>query len=304
MNTHSLGVAVACFALGMALQALLMLRGRFRPGDGKQALIVIGISLVALLPHRRERHYSPVEHWFMVCVVAAVTFAAFFRKRLLPRIGGRILLAWNILLVFVVLRAGWMSPFLLVPLGIVTAFTVVNAFTDIDQDFRAKVFFHAWFSTILVVLAFRGMNMGPLRDFFAGEPTVVKWSPVELILTGGALLYIVTNAFFVAALIPVAGRGQKWAERQEQIRQHMELLASGYVWEKDDPVRSLAVIVVLPLVLFAIARWGRVNDGLLVSAAIAMMPTLAGRVPDAPEEKLPSKGPRFARKPHEKGRRG
>jgi hypothetical protein len=88
-----------------------------------------------MLPHHNEPQYLPVEHWFFVCLTAAILFAGFFRARLLPRIGGRILLAWNIVLVFVVLRAGWTSPFLHVPLGFVSLLTVVNAFSDIDQSF-------------------------------------------------------------------------------------------------------------------------------------------------------------------------
>jgi hypothetical protein len=139
------------------------------------------------------------------------------------------------------------------------------------------------------------MDTGPLREFLDGDPTIVKRSPIELALTGAAVLYIATNAFFVAALIPVAGRGQRWAERQEQISRHMKLLASGYVWEKEDPVRSLAVIVALPLLLFAVGRWGIASDSVIVSAAIAIMPALAGRIPGAPEEKTLRQGPRFAR---------
>ena len=284
MDTHSLAVTILCFALGMVLQAWLMLGGRYRSGDGGTLALVIVMSLGALLPFRRESQYVPAEHWFSVCVMGAILFVAFFRERLLPRIGGRILLAWNILLVFIVLRAGWTSPFLLVPLGIVSTLTVVNAFSDIDRRFGWKVFFHAWFTTILVVFAVVGMDFGPLGEMLTGSPVLMKRSPLEMMLTGAAIMYLVTNAFFVVALIPLPGKGQKWKERVEEIRRHMELLARGYVWEKDDPLRSLAVLVALPLLLFATARWGVGIDHVIVQAVIAMMPAFTGRVPDAPEE--------------------
>src|SRR4029077_8865840 len=138
MHANSLWVVVPCFALGMVLQALIMLRARFRPGDARTVAIVIGVSLAALLPFRRDPQYLPVQHWFGVCATAALLFAGFFRARLLPRIGGPLVLACNIVLVFVVLQAGWTSPFLLVPLGFVSFLTVVNAFTVIDQSFGLK----------------------------------------------------------------------------------------------------------------------------------------------------------------------
>lgn len=294
MHANSLAAAVALFALGMVLQALWMLRGRFLPGDARTVALSVGVSLFGLLPFRHESRYEPIQHGFGVCLSAAAIFTAFFRARLLPRIGGRILLAWNILLAFVVLRAGWTSPWLLVPLGIFSALTVVNAFSDMDRAFGWKVFFHAWFTAILVVLAIRGMDVGPLGQFLAADPAVVQRSPSELLLTGGATMYLVTNAFFLLGLVPLPGKHQSWKERMEEIHRHMELLASGYVWEKDDPVRSLAVLVVLPLVLYAASRWGIGIDRVIVPAAIAVMPALAGSLPEAPDA-LPQAGPRFAR---------
>ena len=275
----------------MALQALLMLGPTLRRGDARAAALSIGASLVALLPFRHESQYRPVEHWLFVCLTAGFFFTWFLRTRLLPRIGGRTLLAWNIVLVFVVLHAGWTSPFLLVPLGIASALTVINAFSDIDRGFGWKVFFHAWFTTIVVALVIRGMNVGPLGEFIAGDTAVLQRSPAELVLAGAATMSIVANAFFLVGLLPVKGRSQPWKERMEEIRRHMELLASGYVWEKDDPVRSLAVLVALPLLLYVAARWGVGSDRVIVPAVIALTPLLTGRSPDAPE---PPAGPRFA----------
>ena len=301
MHATSLPAALTLFALGMVLQALLMLRARFQRGDARTVALSIGVSLFALLPFRHESQYQPAQHGLAVCLSAASIFTAFFRARLLPRIGGRILLAWNILLVFVVLHAGWTSPWLLVPLGIVSVLTVINAFSDIDRTFGWKVFFHAWFTTILVVLAVRGMDAGALGEFLTGDPAVVRRSPAELMVTGAATMYIVVNAFFLLGLVPLPGKNQPWKERAEEIRRHMALLAIGYVWEKDEPVRSLAVLVVLPLLLYAAARWGAGSDRVIVPAVLAVMPALAGRVPDAPEV-LPRAGLRFAsprrEKPH------
>ena len=63
----------------------------------------------------------------------------------------------------------------------------------------------------------------------------------------------------------------------------MALLARGYAWEKEDPLRSLAVLVGLPLLLVVAARWGAGSARGVVALAIATMPWLAGRMPDAAE---------------------
>ena len=270
---------VLCFGLGMALQAAVMLRGSFRRGDQGRAGMALLVGLAGMIPGRREHHYDLAMHVFLSLMVVAVAFAYGFRDRLLIRIGGRLLLAWNLLLIFVALRAGWTSWPALSLLAIPTVPTVVNAFTDIDRAFGWKVFFHAWFSTILVVMAIAGFDAGPLGMFFHGPASVAR-PPLEIIASGAASLYIVTNAWFVLALTPVAGRHQPWRERLEEIRRHSQLLASGYVWEKDDPLRSLAVLVGLPLLLWVAARWATGSIGAIVSLAIAVMPLLAGRASD------------------------
>jgi hypothetical protein len=95
---------------------------------------------------------------------------------------------------------------------------------------------------------------------------------------GAAWLYIVTNAWFVLALLPFPlRRGQKWVDREREIRAHMNLLARGYAWESHDPLRSLAVLVILPLVLLGAARWGGGAERVVVALAIALMPWLAAR---------------------------
>jgi hypothetical protein len=63
--------------------------------------------------------------------------------------------------------------------------------------------------------------------------------PLEMFMSGAAYLYILTNAWFVLALWPTPiARGPSWGARMEQVRRHMDLLAHGYVWERNDPPGS------------------------------------------------------------------
>ena len=281
MAAPSLWIGTVCFGLGIVLQAIVMLRGSFQPGDWKRAGKSALFGLIGLAPVRREHPYDVRFHLSIVFTVLGFAFAYFFRDRLLTRIGGRLLLAWNILLIHVALSAGWNSTGKLLLLGLPTIPTIVNAFSDIDRKFGWKVFFYAWFSTILVVVAIAGIDTGPVGVFFGGDATVP--GPLSMIVGGAAFLYIVANAWFVLALapFPIQSR-QQWNQRREQIRRHVKLLAHGYVWEKDDPWRSLAVLLGLPLLLFAVARWGS-DDQAIVALAIALMPLLGGRPPEKSE---------------------
>jgi hypothetical protein len=276
-------VAVSCFALGMVLQALLMLGGRFRRGDWGRAAGALASWFLGLIPGKHEYKYYLLLHVFYGLLVVAFVFTYLFRDRLLTRIGGRILLAWNLVLVYVAVDGGWDSPLELLLLLLPTVPTVVNAFTDIDRNFGWKVFFQAWFSTILVVIAINGFDAGLLGVFGAerGVAPALR-SPHEMIAGGAAFLYIVANAWFVLALVPIPlARGQSWDSRMKEVRAHMDLLARGYVWEPDDPLRSLAVLVGLPVALFAVSCAGA-NVRAVVPFAIALMPLAAGRVEPEP----------------------
>jgi hypothetical protein len=276
-------VATSCFALGMVLQAFLMLGGRFRRGDWGRVAGALASWFIGLVPGKNEQEYRLLEHVFYGLLVAGVMFTYLFRDRLLPRIGGRMLLAWNLLLVYVVVNRGWDSRLEVSLLIIPTVLTVVNAFTDIDRDFGWKVFFQAWFPTILVVISIKGFDAGLLGVFDAkGGVALAPRSPFEMIAGGAAFLYIVANAWFVLALVPIPlSRTQSWDSRMKEVRAHMDLLARGYVWGPDDRLRSLAVLVGLPVALIVMSYAGA-NMGSVVPFAIAMMPLVAGRVEPEP----------------------
>ncbi len=203
-------VAISCFALGMVLQALLMLGGRFRRGDWGRAAGALAAWLLGLIPGKHELEYHLLLHVFYGLLVVAFVFTYLFRDRLLTHIGGRVLLAWNLLLVYVAVNGGWDSPLELLLLLLPTVPTVVNAFTDIDRNFGWKVFFQAWFSTILVVIAINGFDAGLFGVFEPdGGVRPALRSPFEMIAGGAAFLYIIANAWFVLALVPIPlARGQ------------------------------------------------------------------------------------------------
>ena len=275
-------VGPLAFALGVALQAMRALFGRPRPGDGKRLAIAGAIGLLGFVPGRHESHYSALAHFYAALFAFGMGFAWKFRERLLARIGARILLAWNLLTLAALWsldgHGGAFTLVLLLP----TALTVTAAFTDIDRDFNTQVLLHVWYSVMLIVIAAVEWHVTSWRDLAAFAEAFGARSIVGNVFAGAAFLYVAVNAWFVLALIPVPLRkGQPWIERIEEVQRHMKLLAWGYVWAQEDPWRSLAVLVVLPLALIANARWQFLDPSHAIVAGIALMPLVTS--PDGPE---------------------
>ena len=264
------------FAVGVALPAAQAVLRRPRPGDVRRAAIALAVALLGLVPGRHERPYSAQPHFYLVVAAFAMGIAWQFRERLIPRIGARLLLAWSLLALAALWsldgHAGaWM---LLALLG--TAVAVTNAFTDLDRTFVWQVLLFAGYVAtlaLLVVLEWHVTSWTGIEDFAAALNTR---SVVGNLFAGAASLYVAANVWFVLALVPFPlFRGQSFDERLAQVRRHLELLASGDVWEPGHRMRSAAVLVLLPLVLVANA-WRQVIDpSRLVVAIIALLPLVA-----------------------------
>lgn len=271
-------------ALGAGLQAAQAVLRRPRPGDGRRLAIALGVSLLGFVPARvkagsteyGEPGYSRQLHLYLVVAAFAMGIAWQFRERIVPRIGARLLLAWSLLTLSALWSLeGHAGPWLLVAL-LGTAVAVANAFTDLDRTFGWQVFLFAWYCAslvLLVVVEWHATSWTGLSGFVAALNTRTI---AGNFFAGAALFYVAANAWFVLALVPVPlFKGQSFDDRWSQIRRHMDLLAWGYVWEPEHRMRSVAVLVALPLALIANAYWQVVDPSRLVVAAIALMPLVA-----------------------------
>lgn len=264
------------FALGAGLQAAQAVLLRPRPGDVGRVAIALAVGLLGFVPGRNEHDYAPQLHFYLAVAAFALGIAWQFRERLIPRIGARLLLAWSLLALAALWslegHAGaWM---LLGLLG--AAVAVTNAFTDLDRTFGWQVFLFAGYVATLVLLAALEWHVTSWSGIESFAAALNTRSVVGNVFAGAAFFYVAANAWFVLALVPVPLRkGQSFGERLDQVRRHMDLLAWGYVWEPEHRMRSVAVLVLLPLVLVANAWRQVVDPSRLVVAVIALMPLVA-----------------------------
>ncbi len=88
---------IACFGVGVALEALLLQRNDWRPW---KLAGCIALSMFAMAPGKHERVYEPLFHVLMVFSTFAVIFALTFKEDILPAIGEKLLLSYSLIFWF------------------------------------------------------------------------------------------------------------------------------------------------------------------------------------------------------------
>lgn len=266
---------VLIFALGMFAQAFYMLLGRWRKGDFKKILIAFGTGLFGMVPGKNEDNYDLNFHLFISCVFAAVTFTSMFSRRLVSRVGARTILILNIILLFLVYDKFGFSFFIFGVLLIPTLLTLINSFSNLDKTFHFQVFFYVWFSIILVCIGMLHFAFSDLFKTFGFFESVGYVDPLPLIFIGGAFLYIISNMWYVFLLVPMTGKRQTMKNRMINIRKHMQLMAHGYIWEKDDLLGNIVTVIVLPLVLILNYKFAFFSEQFFISTILVILPFLS-----------------------------
>lgn len=267
------------FVAGMISCGLYMLWGRWEKGDGKRFAIAITLGLIALLPGRNEVSYDLPFHLFFSSVFAAFFFTYEFRKKLLLRIDGQMVLVWNILFIGTMLTHldvyTWWP--LYACLAVPSILTLVNAFSDVDRHFGMQVFFYFWFSAMVASVGLFHFSFGTLRVFWGDlSPDIALY---ELLFAGAAFLYVLVNAWYALALIPIPiGKHQTVEERVREVRRHMQLLAHGYLWKKDSVVTNVFLIVILPLSIALNLVFGLIDEAAMISIALVATGFVGGHL--------------------------
>jgi len=71
------------------------------------------------------------------------------------------------------------------------------------------------------------------------------------------------------------------AQRMIEVREHIQLLAYGYIWEKDHILKNIGLIVLIPCVLFVNYRFALIDDTFLISIVIVVASFLGRTKNDA-----------------------
>lgn len=261
------------FAAGMAIQALFMLWGKFERGDWTKLGIALFTGFLGMIPGRREHNYDVRLHLALALVFFSFSFSAQFASRLVSRVGARTLIGLNLLLLYLVLPLIGMNWYLLAPLLVATAFTFLNGFIDMDKHFGWQVFFYAWYATMVTGIGALFFGFGNLFGIlgYGSEPMTIGMYGAFLL--GSSFLYIISSAFFVINLSPIPlKKHQSFVSRMQEVRSHMQLLASGYVWQQGDRLGNALALVVVAGICYANFTYGYISQDLFVPLALTLIP--------------------------------
>lgn len=276
-------VLIAAFGFGVALQALLLMRGDWN--WGKLALCV-AMGLVGLFPGKHERVYEPLFHVLMVFSLFSVMFAFLFKEDILPIVTEAILLWYTVVFWYAVYSSSYLS--IRTPLGSVwvvllllpTAATLYIAAVKTQCGFVLKLGLYSWFLIIIVCLGLLQFPFSQLKLFF--KENQVPWvTPFESLTAGMAFLFLLANGVYVYYLIPIPGKHQSFADRMKEWHEFTDLLTQRF----DDSQVTLAQAVIAlgvggtALLVNAIYRWfppELVINVAIVIPAIVFHPRLLG----------------------------
>jgi hypothetical protein len=252
----------------MVSQAVLMLSSKWEAGDVKKLAQAFLFGLFGMLPGKHEHDYNVWFHLFMSCAIAAFTFVYRFRDKLVVRVSGQSLLVWNLLFLVVLFNHFGLSPVVGCLVAIPTLLTLSNGFMEYDESFGWQVFFHSWFSVMIVSIGLLHFSFTALSIFFPTNQAI-SLPPLEVYIAGASFLYLLVNIWYVIALIPVSMRkGQSFEDRMIEVRALMQLIESGYIWQSNAVLINLFLIIVLPMCFYANYYFQYFTEGTVISLTL------------------------------------
>ncbi len=210
----------------------------------------------------------------MVSVVFCITYAVWFKKRILERINKEILMIWTLIFLYVMFQTlnTPSTRFLLVPITLASLVAIVNAFAGFDENYGWKVYFYVWFLCIIVAVAASRFSFSVLMSiFWHDKGEIDSWA---VFFVGMAFPYLAINAWYVLELVPLPGKHQSLSERMEEVAADLEILAEDYEVETVRRWKT-AVLLACTASLLAANYFGHfVDDVNLIPVLIAMSPVM------------------------------
>jgi hypothetical protein len=261
MNEHL--ILVLWFGLGVALQALLLIRGDWNWGG---LALCIAFGAFGMIPGKHEHIYQPFFHVLLSLGLFAFMFGARFRNDLLPVVSEKVLLSYSLIFWFAFLSyfykgTTWnnvLAALLLVP----TAAAVFVAIRRPALSFVSKLCLYTWFLCVVVSLGLFQFPFDRLSLFLSPERD--PWlNPLDCVVAGMAFLYLAVNLAYLFELIPIPGKNQSWASRMKEWHTLTGLMTERF---EDEPMHRMGLLILagegVALVVIYFFHW--------VSAALAI----------------------------------
>ncbi len=261
------------FYIGILIQAIFLLGYNFEKKDALKILGCIGFAIFAMLPGKHEYNYDLFFHFFIFAIFFSGCYSFVFKNKLLQEINKDILLVWNLILVYIILKSSIVYIDLLVLVGVLSLPTIINVFFSLDRKYAWRVFFYIWFLCIIVAMASSHIAFRNMSFFFnkgAGMPT----DNIQMFLLGASLLYLIANLMYLLELIPFTSKHQSFSNRIANIKEDMRMLASRYEIGDRKLTESFFVTAITITLLWLNHIYKFINDSSLVYLLIASTPVI------------------------------
>jgi len=274
-------VLILWFAAGFVLEALYLVR---RNPKWTQLAICAGCALLAPVAlHLRHGGDDPSIQVGLGLGIAGVMLAAVYQDEILPPVGDKLLLAFTLIFWF-----GFVTEFyhgtqlqqvLMFAALLPTTGTIYVAALRPALGFWGKLALYTWYLVIVVFLGWLLFPFGNL-SIFAGSATLGWLGPIDAFATGMASLYLLANAYYLFALLPIPGRSQSFSDRMKEWHELTDLMTQRCS-DQDGPAdgRAFAIIGVLGPLLLLNYVFGLLPNSLVISCAIILAATLLERLP-------------------------
>lgn len=262
------------FYIGTLIQSIFLIGYNFEKKDFLKFLGCLGFGILALAPGEKEYVYDHFFHLLLMAVFFAGAYAFIFKKKLLREINRDVLLLWNLIFIYIILRTPYLSGTLLVvTAGLLSLPSLVNIFYRLDKRYIWRVYFYIWFLFMIVSISLSHTTFSNL-SFFVQKGSNMPTDSLKMFLLGASCLYIVTNLLYLLELIPFTGKHQSMSSRLREIREDMALMASRYepgnqIWSR--PFTTLALTTGLLCLNYF---FNYLNDSSLIYLLIALTPVI------------------------------
>lgn len=271
------------FGFGIILEAILLVNW-YTSELGSGIFVSLGISLLTFaVGFLKAPELGLYTHIFISFMVFSGVFGIFFRKEILPVLNEGTLLVLSIALWYVFFAyypsfTGTTTLLICLILIPMTMGTLLLAFTNYVVGPELIVVLYTWFLVMVVSLGLAQFPIWSLSLFFNRlGPSPLGF--LDVLLTGMVSAYIVINATYILALVPIPWhRRQDFTERWREVRVHAKILIQKYSDHQLEPRESLLIILILGGLLFTNSFLKLIPDHLAVNTLIVIVPQIAGEI--------------------------
>lgn len=264
------------FILGLMAQSFVMLFPKWKKTDFIKLLLMLVAGSFGMLPFKHEVSYDVNLHIVFSSIIAAFYFTAISASRLISHIGARTLIVLNALVLFVVYEKFGCSHLFFILLLIPTFITIINSFTNIDKHFGWQVFFYLWFCSMLVIVGIFHFLKEETLNIYGSNPDMLQIPPLGAFFIGASFLYILSNIWYIIYMIPMPiDKRESFSVRILKIKRHMQLLAHGYIWQPNDILGNILILIILPVLLFINHQYAFISSNMAVFFVLALIPLVS-----------------------------